>query len=145
MNPSDLQGDLLQSAPAAATPAPWAKFEAQYQSLCTTLVIALCGMILFSFGVIFYMYKQMTNLSTRVDAARVEASAMFTDFRMKDEVLLRNFVSSLQVYASTNRDFAPLLEKYRPALYRYFTVAPTLPVPPGSTPKSSTTPKSAPK
>ncbi len=120
MDPSDLQGDLLQPRPEPAARPGLEQLQAQYQSLRSTLVAMLIALVLLSFGVILFIGKQMTTVHARLDAFRPEAYPLTSDFQKRYEPLMRNFLSSLQWFAVTNRDYQPILDKYRTALYPYF-------------------------
>ena len=143
MNPSDLQDDLLQHNPIASSPSPLEELQAQYQSLRSLLVAMLIALILLSLGVILFIGKQMFTVSAQLEIESPESRIRLADFKSKSEPLVRNFVGSLQVFATTNRDFQPILERYRTALFPYFaapaSAAPSPQAPPAPAPP--TTPK----
>jgi hypothetical protein len=121
MNPSEIQGDLLQPPAASVTASPLEELQAQHQSLQTMFVIALISLIFLSFGIIIFIGKQMTNVRAQLEVARPEAANTVTDFKKGGDPLIRNFVFNLQIFASTNRDLVPTLDRYRQVLYPYFS------------------------
>ncbi len=135
MNPSDLQGDLLQSGPTMKPPIQLEQLQAQCGFLRTLLGIMLIALILLSFGVLLVIGKQMSAVRAQLDTAAPDARLMIAEFQKQSEPLVRNFVGSLQTYAVTHRDFNQTLEKYRNPLYRYFTSATSMP--PASVPKTA--------
>ena len=135
MNPSESQGDLLQGTPTAKPSNPLAPLQAQCDFLRSLLVVTLIALILLSFGVILFIGRQMVAVRAQLDASGPETRQMIAEFKKHGEPLLRSFVGSLQLYASTNRDFDQTLEKYRTPLYRYF--AKTTPATPPPVPKTA--------
>jgi hypothetical protein len=125
--PDPHQGDLLQPSappPAAAAGAPELEevdplFE-QVQTLRALLIGTLLALLALSFGLALYLGKQMTTVSYQLETYRPEAYRTLSDFRKNADPVLRNFVGSLQNFAATNRDFGPVLDKYRLVLEPYF-------------------------
>lgn len=136
MNPSDLPGDPIQTQPADLSSTALQKLQAQYESLRSLLMAMLVALVLLSFGVILFIGKQMTTVRAQLAAARPEAKTLMGEFKNKSEPLMRSFVGSLQMFATTNRDFQPILEKYRPALFPYFTGTSPAGMPSGPAPAS---------
>ena len=43
------------------------------------------------------------------------------DFQNNNEPMIREFAGAMQSFASTNKDFAPIFDRYRPAFSKYLT------------------------
>jgi len=130
MNSSDPQGDLLQ--PLNASPADTGTKASQETDaiwahiyrLQTVLADALVALVFLSLGIILFMGKQMTTIRARLAADRQSAQQMYADFQANTTPKVRGFVRALQTFATTNQDFAIVLEKYRPVLGPFFAPAP---------------------
>jgi hypothetical protein len=151
MNPSDPQGDLLQPLKASsstATPELSRNLEALWTHiyrLQTVLAAALVALVILSLGIIIFMGRQMTAMGARLAADRQSAQQMYNDFQVNTSPKMRSFVRSLESFAATNQDFAPILEKYRPVLGPYFAPPPIPPPAPSATPRPSPSPAPAKK
>ena len=126
MNSSDPQPDSGQTPGAAARLPELQELREQYRSLQTLLVVTLAAVIVLSLGVNLYIFKQWRALLAQVALQRPQVAKLDLEFRKNREPLMRSFVDQLQAFAKTNRDFQPILEKYRPLLPQYFNSSPLL-------------------
>jgi hypothetical protein len=65
------------------------------------------------------MGKQWRIVRAQVEEQRPTVQRMFVDYQKTTEPLVRNFTASLQAFDSKNRDFQPILDKYRDPLRSY--------------------------
>jgi hypothetical protein len=153
MNSSDSQGELLPPAPGIVPPPSLEEMRAfferealrsaeeigllrrQVQVQRTLLVGTLLAAVILSGSMNILTLKQMRMGRDQLNETRPRVNQMYSDFR-KSEPTIRDFVGSLQAYAAANRDFQPILEKYRPFLQQYYTgPAVPAPVPPSVQPR----------
>jgi len=80
---------------------------AEVRGLRSLLYVALLALIVLGAAVDFYLGKQM----------RIVQRQFYTQQRSTEEAerLVRKFVAAMEGFAATNKDFQPILEKYRPA------------------------------
>jgi len=126
MNSPDPQSDLAQTPASSAGLPELQQLREQFHALQTLLVVTLAALILLSVGIDFYLFKQRRLLLAQVNQQRPAVAKLDLEFRKTREPLVRTFIDQLQAFAKTNRDFQPILEKYRPLLPQYFNSAPVL-------------------
>ena len=120
MNSSD-QGDLLQAKGNSASSADVELLKQQFQVLRTLFHAALVALVLLGLGVDLFLYKQMRIVRAQLEEQRRYVVA----YKKTSEPLMNEFAKQLQGFANANRDFQPILERYRPFLSSYF--APPVP------------------
>jgi len=135
MNPSD-QPALPHSGPQSLSPASIAELREENQTLRILFEFTLVALILFSLSITLFMFKQMRMVRTQLTEQRPFVSRLITDYQKNSEPLIRKFTGAMERFAVTNRDFQPILEKYRPVLRAYLTSP--VPQPPSATAPAST-------
>ena len=86
---------------------PDTDLAAEVRGLKSLLYIALLALIVLGAAVDFYLGKQM----------RIVQRQFYTQQKSTEDAerLVRKFVAAMEAFAATNKDFQPILEKYRPA------------------------------
>jgi hypothetical protein len=134
MNPTDPQGDLLQ--PRAGGPsANLAELEMRYEQLQTIFIIAMIALVIGGLSSCLFMAKQWRIVRAQVRDQRPAVQKMTYEYQKTSEALIRNFTAELQKFAAQNRDFQPILERYREPLRPYFL--PSAPNPPSAFPTAT--------
>lgn len=116
------QPDLLRPRPTALPGVTVQEVEQQCQDLKTILVATLVALLVLGFSVNLYLAKQMRMVRAKVGESRPVVQRLEAEFRMK-EPNMRNFVNALQSFALANRDFQPILDRYRVVLPQYLMTA----------------------
>src|SRR6266849_9485605 len=129
MDASDPQAAFVQSKPAASLANEVEELQEQQRSLQTLFVVALGALVVLCLGVDLYLFKQWRMAKTQLAEQGRVVSNIAAEFHQSREKNIRSFVNQLETFAKSNRDFLPILEKYRPALSLYFTSPPPLAVP----------------
>ena len=125
MNSSESHSESAGSYhPPAGGPATTQDLRSQYESLQNLFHLALVGLIIFGLGVSLFIFKQMRLLRMQLEEQRPNVSRLIADYQKNSEPLIRNFSGALERFAATNRDFQPIMEKYRPLLRDYLTALP---------------------
>jgi len=94
--------------------------QSQFQMLFIAAQTAIVIMALF---LCVFMGKQWRMVRAQVEEQRPTVERMWGDYQKTTEPLVRNFSASLQTFAAKNRDFQPILDKYRDALRSYYPPA----------------------
>ena len=110
--------DTFNPAPGA-TPSEWAELRDAQRQLTNLLLVTLVALIVFGGGVALFVAKQMRLVQQNLAEQRPAVQRMIGDYQRTSEPLIRNFTSALVQFASTNQDFRPILDKYRPVLSNY--------------------------
>ena len=131
MNTSESEGDLVRPS----SPATTEELQAQCDQLRHFFVLALASIVVVCLAVSVFMGKQWRTVKAQVEEQRKTVQNMWTEYGRTTQPRVRNFVQSLQGYAAQNRDFQPILEKYRRPLGEYF-VATSAAAPPQAAPTS---------
>jgi len=129
MDASDPQADFLQGKPAASLAIELEELQEQQRSLQALFVVALAALVALCLGVDLYLFKQWRMAKTQLAEQGRVVSNIAAEFHQSREKNIRSFVNQLETFAKANRDFLPILEKYRPPLNQYFTSPPPLTVP----------------
>ena len=108
--------DALNPGPALPELAELRDQQRQVQNL---LIVTLLALIIFGGGVALFIAKQMRVVQQNLAEQRPAVQRLIADYQRTSEPLIRNFSSALVQFASTNQDFRPILDKYRPALSNY--------------------------
>jgi hypothetical protein len=122
MNTTDPQGDLLQ--PRSNNPANVDDLVADHRQLVALFNVAMAAVVIMAVFIFLFMFKQYRMVKAQVDEQRPTIQKMYVDYQKTTEPLVRNFTASLQAYSAKNRDFQPILDKYRDALRPYFPGGP---------------------
>ena len=137
------QPDLLRPRPTALPGVTVQEVEQQCQDLKTILVATLVALLVLGFSVNLYLAKQMRMVRAKVGESRPVVQRLEVEFRMK-EPNMRNFVNALQSFALANRDFQPILDRYRVVLPQYLMTAnPVSSAPTGLVVPTNSTPQQA--
>ena len=140
------QPDLLRPRPTAIQGVTVQEVEQQCQDLKTLLTATLVSLLVLGFSVNLYLAKQMRLVRAKVTESRPVVQRLEVEFRTK-EPNMRSFVNALQSFALANRDFQPILDRYRVVLPQYLMTAnpvsstpPSLKVPTNSVPTQTAPP-----
>lgn len=136
MNPTSPQGDLLQTPAADPVQTELAELRRQVGRLRFWLfALASTALPLFLAVVLFFAYQaRIARMQLR--ELRPQSERATNDFKKRLEPNIRQFIAQLHSFATTNRDFQPVLERYRPLLGQYYPLTPGAIAPPagGATP-----------
>jgi hypothetical protein len=80
------------------------------------LLVSLLVIIILSIGVNILLANQVKVLQARYFELEPAVKNYAQGYHEIDEPMYQKFALALQQYASTNKDFAPIWEKYRPVL-----------------------------
>lgn len=116
------QPDLLRPRPTAMPTVTVQEVEQQCQDLKTLLTATLVALLVLGFSVNLYLAKQMRMVRAKVTESRPVVQRVEVEFRAK-EPAMRNFINALQSFALANRDFQPVLDRYRVVLPQYLMTA----------------------
>jgi len=119
MNTTDPQGDLLQPRTSNARSGSVEELQARFQQLQSLFVLALAAIVLMSVFICAFMGKQWRMVRAQVEEQRPAVQKMALDYQKSTEPLIRSFTDGLKTFAARNRDFQPIIEKYRDALRPY--------------------------
>jgi hypothetical protein len=125
------QPDLLRPRPTAIPTVSVQEVEQQCQDLKTIMTATLVALLVLGFSVNLYLGKQMRMIRAKITESRPVVQRLEVEFRTK-EPNMRNFINALQSFALANRDFQPILDRYRVVLPQYLMTAnPVSSAPPG--------------
>ena len=132
MNISESEGDRLEPSSSAATE----QLRSQCDQLRYLFVLSAASIVLICLAVCVFMGKQWRTVKAQVEEQRKTVQTMWVDYSKTSQPLIRDFVRSLQGYAAQDRNFQPVLEKYRRPLAEYFAPPAAPPTqPPPAAPK----------
>ena len=103
--------------------------ESRFQGLKQLFYYALFALIVTSVAVNIYLGKQMRLARAQLAEQRQTIGRLSEDFYNASEPLIRDFSVTMQSFASTNKDFAQVFDKYRPAFAKYLSGSPAAPAP----------------
>jgi len=109
----------------------------RYDRLQTLFQFALAGLIILSAAIDVFLYKQMRLVRIQLPSQRDATIRYAMEFHKRDDLTVREFVSRLQQFASTNADFQPILDQYRNSLSPYFMPVTQKAVPAPAVPKTN--------
>ncbi len=124
MESSDPQAGLQQGKPAINLAGDVEELQEQYRSLQALFVVTLAALVVLCLGVDLYLFKQWRMAKAQLAEQGRAVNNIAGEFHQTREKYFRSFVSQLEAFAKSDRDFLPVLEKYRPALSQYFTSPP---------------------
>jgi hypothetical protein len=122
MNSPESESEIARPAPSGR-PATVEDLQRQCESLQGLFHAALVALIVLSLGIGLFIFKQMNLLRAQLTEQRPAVNKLISDYEKTSEPLIRNFTSALDRFAVSNRDFQPILEKYRPLLKDYLSTA----------------------
>jgi len=115
MNTPDPQGDLLQPRSLADSGAV-GELQERFTQLQTLFVVALAAIVIMSLFICAFIGKQWRMVRAQVEEQRPTVQKMQVDYYKTSYPLMQSFTARLQTFATTNRDFQPILERYREPL-----------------------------
>src|SRR5260221_7969497 len=119
MNISNPQGDLLQPRSLPDSGAV-GELQERFTQLQTLFVIAMAAIVIMSLFICAFIGKQWRMVRAQVEEQRPTVQKMHTDYFKTSYPLMQTFTARLQTFATTNRDFQPILERYREPLRDFF-------------------------
>jgi hypothetical protein len=138
--PPEQQPDLLAQRPREFPTITIQEVDQQCQDLRTLLMATFVALLVLSLSLNLFLAKQMKQVRNKVSESRKVVQRMQAEFQKK-EPNMKSFINALQSFAAANRDFQPVLEKYKYALPQYLAApAAVSTAPPGiaEPPKSPT-------
>jgi hypothetical protein len=115
------QPDLLQARPTTLPAVTLEELDQRCQDLRTLLHATLVALIVLALGLGLFLGKQMRLVRGELSELRPVIQRVAVEFRQK-EPKMKGFISALQAYAANNRDFLPILDRYRAAAPDYFVI-----------------------
>src|SRR5262245_33556503 len=116
------QSDLLQPRPTSIPSVSLQELELQCQDLKTLLHASLVALFVLGSALGLFLAKQMRMVRAELAELRPVVQRIGREFKQK-EPKMKGFISALQAYALSNRDFQPVLDRYRAAVPEYFVSA----------------------
>ena len=116
--PSQQQPDLLAQRPAEFPTVTVQELDQQCQDLRTLLMATFVALLVLFLSLNLFLAKQMRQVRNKVSESRPVVRRMQAEFQKK-EPNMKNFINALQSFAAANRDFQPVLDKYKFALPQY--------------------------
>src|SRR2546423_8116137 len=113
------QGDLLQPRSALDPALAIEQLRSQHQQLQSLFTVSLGALLLLGLVCCLFVFKQWRIVRAQVEDQRPNVQRMWSDYTNSSEKLIRNFAGSLQNFASRDRDFQPILDRYREPLRSY--------------------------
>jgi hypothetical protein len=134
MNPTPSQGDLLQTPAPDPVQTELLQLRLQVGRLRGWLfALAAAALPLFLAVVLFMAYQARTARAQLLEM-RPQLERAMNEFKRGRETNIVHFLAQLHVFAATNRDFQPVLERYRPHLGQYYPLTPGAIAPAGGGP-----------
>ena len=93
----------------------------QFHDLRNLFYLATFALLVMGVGVNIYLGKQMRLARATLSEQRQNSDRVAEDFQKNSEPMIREFAGAMQSFASTNKDFAPIFDRYRPAFSNYLT------------------------
>jgi hypothetical protein len=120
---SQLQSEGLEGLPHDKHIAKLYRRQRTLQNLFLTTTAAL---IVFMLSVAFFLLKASGLVRAQYFTQRAAATKMNSEFEVF-EPKMRGFIQAMQQFALTNRDYQPIVEKYRPLLSNFWATPSGLP------------------
>jgi len=108
MNEIDQPNEARTGGPSVVESAALAALQGEVRWLRTLLVASLLAVIVMSFSLNHYMFRQVSVLRRELDAG----NAALEEYQSKREPLINSFVSGLQDFSRNHPDLNPILERY---------------------------------
>src|SRR6266496_5328924 len=121
MDPASRQPELLQPRPTSLPTITVEEVEQHCQDLRTLLMASFVALLVLSLSVNLFLAKQMRLVRGKLSESRPVVQRMEAEFKKK-EPNMKNFLNALQTFAAGNRDFRPVLDRYRASLPQYFLI-----------------------
>jgi hypothetical protein len=126
MNLSNPQDDLSEPKVGHTSSVSLEELQYHFEGLRSLFIYVLVGLIAMTLTVdLCFIRKQMIVARAQLDDQRPKVSDKVASYKKQIEPRVRDFVSSVQTFAATNRDFQPVLDRYRPYLMPYLTPSPS--------------------
>ena len=139
MNLTDPQDGLSKANVSEASSVNLQELQYHFEGLRDLFLYALIALIALTVTFdLFFLSKQMVFARTQLNDQRPRVTRAMADFKRDTEPLVKSFTASLQSFGATNKNFQPILDKYRLVLGRYMQGAavtsaqPALPTQPGA-------------
>jgi hypothetical protein len=97
------------------------ELASQFHDLRSLFYLATFALLVMGVGVNIYLGKQMRLARAQLAEQRQTIGRATDDFQNNNEPMIREFAGAMQSFASTNKDFAPIFDRYRPAFSKYIT------------------------
>ena len=101
----------------------------QFRDLRNLFYLATFALLVMGVGVNIYLGKQMRLARAQLAEQRQIVGRAAEDFQNGSEPMIREFAGAMHSFASTNKDFAPIFDRYRPAFSNYLTGSSAQPPP----------------
>ena|ERR1051325_9823872 len=140
MNLSNPQDDLSEPKANSVPSASLEELQYHVEGLRTLFIYVLVGLIAMTLTVdLCFIRRQMIASRAQFEDQRPKVSEKYANYKKQVEPRVRDFVSSIQAFTATNRDFQPILDRYRMYLTPYLAPSPS--AGPPATPKARDTSK----
>jgi len=93
----------------------------QFRDLRNLFYLATFALLVMGMGVNIYLGKQMRLARAQLAEQRQIVGRAAEDFQNGSEPMIREFAGAMHSFASTNKDFAPIFDRYRPVFSNYLT------------------------
>jgi hypothetical protein len=103
---------------------------AQFHDLRNLFYIATFALLVMGVGVNIYLGKQMRLARMQLAEQRQTLGKAAEEFANNNEPMIREFAGAMQSFASTNKDFAPIFDKYRRSFSNYLSGSSAAPATP---------------
>jgi hypothetical protein len=114
------------------TPPDLESLQKDYESLRLLLQTLLVGLLIFCGSVLIFVWRNACLLRRQVEQNRLVVSQVISNYD-KTAPLMSDFVNQLHAFSQTNRDFAPIFNRYfgapRPAVAGPFETPDRAPTP----------------
>jgi hypothetical protein len=118
--PDDLSQSKVRGSPAVTVE----ELQYHFEGLRSLFLFALIALIAMTLSVdICFIRRQMIYARTQLEEQSPKVSERVAGLK-KREPMVRDFIASLQSFAASNRDFQPILDKYRLVLAPYMQTTP---------------------
>ena len=101
----------------------------QFRDLRNLFYLATFALLVMGVGVNIYLGKQMRLARAQLTEQRQIMGRAAEDFQNGSEPMIREFAGAMHSFASTNKDFAPIFDRYRPVFSNYLTGSSAQPPP----------------
>ena len=137
--PSPAQLEPFHPRPAMFPTAALQELEQKFQDLRTLFTAGLVALLVLSCSLNLFLAKQMRQVRTKVTESRPIVARVQAEFQRK-EPRMKDFINALQSYSASNRDFQPVIDRYRTVLSSYLV----RPMAVSTTPTGIVVPRTAP-
>jgi hypothetical protein len=107
------------------------------------LLVTLSALVLLSLALNLFVARQWRSVGNQLRDQRSVLQRVSTEYRTLKEPRMKGFLAQLHRFAATNKDFQPLLDKYRPLLEAHYppTLTPAITPAPGAGSMAPVAPK----